>query len=59
VLKHEGKLLHEIDPPGMADVEVLLGIYVAQRVMICVEHKLPMDEVVPPMLERLYEGIKF
>jgi hypothetical protein len=43
----------------MAGVEVLLGIYVAQRVMICVDNKLSMDEVVPPMLERLYEGIKF
>lgn len=29
VLKHEGKLLHKIDPPGMAGVEVFLGIYVA------------------------------
>jgi len=29
VLKHEGKLLQEINPPGMADVEVLLGVYVA------------------------------
>jgi len=59
VLEHKGKLMHEINLTSMACVEVLLGVNVAERIMISVKHKFLMDKVVPPVLEGLHEGIKF
>jgi hypothetical protein len=59
VLNPKGKLLHESYPPSVHSVQLALDIDKFQCLMVAIQNKLLLDQIMFPMLQSLDNDIEF